>query len=423
MTTQEFSAQWDVLWNNVASNQAPGFNEYEKSVFLTKAQNMLVKEFFNRRTDGIGGGYDGSELRQYDFSSLIRVENLFYANTFKERISATEKLDRRSLPYYFPVNYFLTVNEILYDKKYQYSVSPLEYGEYQRLMLKPYNFPVKRGAWRLITDKKNCNYCHESHEQDEQGKYIALADNDNSAVADYKIMTGWSDQKRNIEVTFIASDSDIDTDSIRRKVGSDEATISNYTWTDDEETQYLLTFKTAKKWDSTNKTYRIAIGVQPWEKEGIIPEHKLKDDEGVIEALKSYFAEGNLSDEELKISQHLDGLKMCSAPSKFDTFFNSEGRTFTTHVIKVPVAEIIGKFAEVPPTYQLRFVRNLTPIILDDLDTSYSDDVTLMGMSKRTECELPEECHQEILERAVTLAKLAWQGGTATQAASQRKED
>ena len=34
MTIQEFSTEFDVLYNNVTSNQAPGLNEYEKSLFL-----------------------------------------------------------------------------------------------------------------------------------------------------------------------------------------------------------------------------------------------------------------------------------------------------------------------------------------------------------------------------------------------------
>lgn len=157
MTIQEFSTEFDVLYNNVTSNQAPGLNEYEKSVFLTKAQSQLVNEYFNSRTDGFGGGFDGSQKRQYDFSGLVRVERLFDINTFKERIDATEKLDRRSKVFLFPQNYFLAVNEILSDEKWQYSVIPLSYVEYQRLMLKPYNFPVKRAAWRILTDKKNCN--------------------------------------------------------------------------------------------------------------------------------------------------------------------------------------------------------------------------------------------------------------------------
>lgn len=158
MTTTEFSNEFDVLYNNAMSNQAPGLDEYEKSVFLTKAQDQLVKDYFNNRVDGVGGGFDGSQKRQYDFSGLIRVENLYNINAFKERIDETEKLDKRSLVYLFPPNYFLSVNELLSDSHYQYSVIPLQYTDYQRMMMKPYNFPVKRAAWRLFTDKKNCNY-------------------------------------------------------------------------------------------------------------------------------------------------------------------------------------------------------------------------------------------------------------------------
>lgn len=117
MTLQEFSTTFDVLWANITSNQAPGINEYEKSVFLTKAQSQLVNEFFNNRTDGFGGGFDGSQRRQYDFSGLIRTEELFNVNTYKERISPSEKLDRRSKVYLFPQNYFLAVSELLFDKK------------------------------------------------------------------------------------------------------------------------------------------------------------------------------------------------------------------------------------------------------------------------------------------------------------------
>ena len=47
MTTQEFSNEFDVLYNNIMSNQAPGLDEYEKSVFLTKAQLEILKNYFN----------------------------------------------------------------------------------------------------------------------------------------------------------------------------------------------------------------------------------------------------------------------------------------------------------------------------------------------------------------------------------------
>ena len=73
MTNQEFSNQFDVLYNNVMSNQAPGLDEYEKSVFLTKAQNEIVLSYFNPKGNKYTEGFDGNERRQIDFSMLTRV--------------------------------------------------------------------------------------------------------------------------------------------------------------------------------------------------------------------------------------------------------------------------------------------------------------------------------------------------------------
>jgi hypothetical protein len=38
MILDEFSWEFDVLYNNISNGNAPGVNEYEKSVFLTRAQ-------------------------------------------------------------------------------------------------------------------------------------------------------------------------------------------------------------------------------------------------------------------------------------------------------------------------------------------------------------------------------------------------
>lgn len=47
MTVDEFSYEFDISWNNVNSNQAPGLNEYEKSIFLTQSQEAIVKGIYN----------------------------------------------------------------------------------------------------------------------------------------------------------------------------------------------------------------------------------------------------------------------------------------------------------------------------------------------------------------------------------------
>ena len=63
MTTQEFSLEFDILYNNITSNQAPGLTEYEKSVFLTQAQEEVVISLYEGK---YGEAFEATEeLRSY----------------------------------------------------------------------------------------------------------------------------------------------------------------------------------------------------------------------------------------------------------------------------------------------------------------------------------------------------------------------
>lgn len=77
MNVQEFSNQFDVYFNSIASNQAPSLDEYEKSVFLTKSQNEILLSYFDLRKNKVQEGFDGSHRRQIDFSNITRVYNTF----------------------------------------------------------------------------------------------------------------------------------------------------------------------------------------------------------------------------------------------------------------------------------------------------------------------------------------------------------
>lgn len=152
MNTSEFDAEFDVLFNNITSNQAPGLNGYEKSVFLTKSQNQLLSEYFNFRVDSTDGGFDNSEERQIDFSRIIRTESLSDIGSPIDYV----RIDPRSFIYrvdsdiLFILNEFLDVTPIGSRATDTLNVVPLSYDEYSRLMRKPYKFPPKGQAWRLI---------------------------------------------------------------------------------------------------------------------------------------------------------------------------------------------------------------------------------------------------------------------------------
>ena len=143
MTNEEFSNQFDVLYNNLSSNAAPGLNEYEKSVMLTKAQEEIVKNYFNPKGNKYEEGFDGSAKRQIDFSGLISVESCT-----KVEIGG---LDLRAVTYQMPDDLFIIINETVTTDTGVKQVIPIRYDEYTRLMSKPYKEPLKYQAWRLVT--------------------------------------------------------------------------------------------------------------------------------------------------------------------------------------------------------------------------------------------------------------------------------
>lgn len=149
MTNQEFSNQFDVLYNNVMSNQAPGLDEYEKSVFLTKAQNEIVLSYFNPKGNKYTEGFDGNERRQIDFSMLTRVYNgtTFGTANYDPRTAGVKSVA-------MPEDVLVFVNESLTVTRgtstVYLSVIPISYVEYSRQMSKPFKRPTHYQAWRLI---------------------------------------------------------------------------------------------------------------------------------------------------------------------------------------------------------------------------------------------------------------------------------
>lgn len=398
MNVQEFSTEFDVLYNNITSNQAPGLNEYEKSVFLTKAQNQLINEYFNQRTDGVWGGFDGSQRRQYDFSSLIKVASLVNVT------HATNTLDRRGQVFVFPEDYFLSVNELLYDGSYQYSVLPINYAEYQRLMLKPYNFPVKRAAWRLFKGKES--YGKYSDEERDDGIHARKG-------ADYSFaLPAFNRKKTQLTITAV--------DSIVPEAAGEEVWTFAVTTNVDNPKGGQTKIRLVPVVDTvTNPTTNIVTLTL----QGVF--NRDNDDSDFLSMIQQAFMQAferynrsELSGSSTVVSagKLLDWMQEAKAPINQTNFLS--GKTIVTEIVEgATSAEIIGKFKDYIK-YQLRYVPKLKPIILEDLD-NYGVDLTIDGQSAYCECTLPEETHREILERAVTLAKIAWQGGTLTQAQQQ----
>ena len=71
MTLQEFSLEFDLMYNNISSNQAPGLTEYEKSVFLTQAQEALVLDLYKGVT---GDSFETTEEVTRYLNTLVSTK-------------------------------------------------------------------------------------------------------------------------------------------------------------------------------------------------------------------------------------------------------------------------------------------------------------------------------------------------------------
>jgi hypothetical protein len=146
MNNSEFSWRFDVAYNNITSNQAPGLNEAEKSNFLTQAEYEIVKNRFSANSAGntLKEGFDDSAKRQADFSTLMKVATCSAA-------TASAKIDDRSSVYSYPTDIFIVINETIKTTAGKIlQVIPLRFDEYTRLMSKPFKRPLKYQAWRLL---------------------------------------------------------------------------------------------------------------------------------------------------------------------------------------------------------------------------------------------------------------------------------
>lgn len=172
MTNQEFSDTFATLLNSYntqaqfgeqASKREIVLDEYEKSVLLTQAQDIIVKSYFDGSLNQQSQGFDDSTRRQVDFSSLIKVATLSKVN------GDTNTFDDRGIVYQMPrkgadtnsTDVLFILNESLTKETYEddgetvksserYVIVPINYKEYDREMSKPYAQPLKKQAWRLF---------------------------------------------------------------------------------------------------------------------------------------------------------------------------------------------------------------------------------------------------------------------------------
>lgn len=155
MTNQEFSNEFDILYNNIASNQAPGLDEYEKSVFLTDAQESLVLEMITGK-NLTGDSFEKTEEIRQHLTNITKTAVLT-----KSEDTEIHKISSKSTLYNTPEDLWVTTYEsVTFDDSKvgcnpEYiAVFPVTQDEFTRIIKNPFRKASKNRVLRLnIADK------------------------------------------------------------------------------------------------------------------------------------------------------------------------------------------------------------------------------------------------------------------------------
>lgn len=289
MSVEEMDNTFDVLYNNITSNQAPGLNAFEKSIFLTKAQDEILKNYFNPKSKGnnVQEGFDGNAKRQVDFSMLTTVATT--SSTFYTYTAVEGETDGEG-------------NQLYYKSstKVTYPTSSFSYS------------PAYDSSGKIMMRDSTDSYYVKNEGTDVSGFEPAIFDmreNSKSISLPSKMMMAINEmvEVRRGEKTVLLQVVPIKFDEYSRLM---------------------------------SKPYKRPLKYQAW-------------------------------------------------------------RLINNDVTNK--ADIVVGPTDVLTQYTLRYIRRPNPIIVSDLD-----GLTIEGIGTASECELDPILHEEILQRAVELAKTAW---------------
>lgn len=140
MTAQEFSNEFDVLYNSITNGNAPGVTEYEKSVFLTRAQLEFIQELIKGNTV-YGQGVDDTtnvKLQLYPLYKKVQYTQ------FKDALSNKKVLHILNVEYNLGNKTIPTV--------------PISYDEYTTIKNNPFKSNKNRAYYIQSSNDVTIHY-------------------------------------------------------------------------------------------------------------------------------------------------------------------------------------------------------------------------------------------------------------------------
>lgn len=150
-TSEEWSVNFDILYNNISSDQAPGLTEYEKSVFLTQAQEAVILDLYKGTS---GDAFETTEEVTRYLSSLV-VDGVLFP---KEGVQRLPLLKMKIYTYKEPDDLwfitFLSGNISVSDNTKDAMAIPTRQDSLYKDLNNPFKGPNKNRV--LYTSEQGC---------------------------------------------------------------------------------------------------------------------------------------------------------------------------------------------------------------------------------------------------------------------------
>lgn len=148
MTVQEFRNEFDILYDDIATKGAPGLDDYEVSIFLTYAQEELIKTKDTPKSNRLKEGFEQTEKRRVDLKNLIVDYKTDHQSSINKGISNNSKF------FIIPTDVFLIKYEAaILDSStcgdIEAEVVPKTLDEYNKQKKNPFKKPSEEKVWRL----------------------------------------------------------------------------------------------------------------------------------------------------------------------------------------------------------------------------------------------------------------------------------
>lgn len=169
------SYNFDVRYDAISTLALPGYTEREKSLFLTLAQERLVKAYYNIDGNKYKKGFENTEKRRKDLSKLVRssVDAGGYpiAQPSTE-IASSGRIDVNSRFFSLPEDFWLAITEWGYVNEdlsarpaiplgERYDIQPITHDEYNAQRKNPFEKPICGKGWRLDIASNTGKILHE----------------------------------------------------------------------------------------------------------------------------------------------------------------------------------------------------------------------------------------------------------------------